>query len=227
MNKTICYKENDTAAETLERVLITVKKDLADGKKFQYRVREFSKDESLDVNGEFVPNNEVQIEPGQINSGYVDYALILEDKIGAPNLPGYSPKYANEVKLRGIDDVCTKLLKFRKKAVKELKSIRETFPDAKETTSLSTIGALEILNWVVNDGNYRTLREITERLYRLIVARERDKLFYIRRHPKVPILHSCQNEEILSQIEILKWICDDVNVFSDMPKLNGHCNARI
>ncbi len=158
---------------------------------------------------------ESDYEKGSIKQGpkspYKDACRQISLAIGAPNIDMVEIPKLDRVKLkvRSVEDVYARLEKMRRRAQYELKSLREIHEDMKSTTNLRTKISISLLEDLYNKGKGRSVDVVLDMLFISIVQTEKDKMFYVRRHPNIRILHKCQNESILESINILQWYFSD------------------
>lgn len=159
---------------------------------------------------------------GQIVSNvfYVQ-AANMEPHIGVPALPFIGKplmdKLAAANKTRPLDEIMARLVRYRKKATKELKDLRQIYPDIDEPQSPKLLGAIGILSWMFNGGNNIAFDVAINKLRSLIIAREREKLFYVIRHPDNPVMHKAQDLEVIEAINQMEWFFYDINPLANVP----------
>lgn len=177
-----------------------------------YIVREFSESKSVDVNGRTVESpfmNIVSRDLDYANSNKDSrnvLAMQLEQKLGVPHLPQVNIGDIKTRPVKSLDDIRTRLNKMKRRAAKEVKEVRDIgAADIAEAQNPSTLGALEALNWLYNNGTGRDFHTIMLHLFRRTVIREHDKLFHVRRHPAQRPLHVSHNEQLIEEINTLHW----------------------
>lgn len=207
-----CYSHPDTAYDILNRLIDARKHDKASAiKRSFYIAREFAEESSMDIEGRMVDTasttlsyRDVDIVLEKDNHSPV-YVARIEREIGAPCLPAYNQNLVKEGKVLTIDEVKKRLDKMRRRASKEQKDLRELGVEVTIAPSPETEGAIDALEFLYNNGIGRKFYDICQTLFWKIVERERDRLFYIRRHPKQTSLHICHNEALLEEIKTLEW----------------------
>lgn len=218
---TLVLKKGETAFDILDRAVKRRKKDVAKKRMFGFRFSEFSPEKSFDIQGRAVSSAHVDYSSSDIDAlssknaeksekHMVYLASGLELRIGAPALV-YPEVERSKIKPRDKTQVEQRLKKWRNRASNEMKALREICSDIDECQNETVVSAIDTLHWVLTqytkDGiNQIGMSNILDKLFRLIVRRERDKLFYHRRHKHVPSLHKCQDEKILSAIEQIEWV---------------------
>lgn len=138
------------------------------------------------------------------------HAVKLENAIGVPHLFYPKIKKTNIYPLPKAD-VEKRLERFRNRAAAEIKQVRQMFHGIDDCLNDKLVSAINVLHWILtqytdNGIDQNGLKNILDELFKLIVARERDKLFYLRRHPSDATLHRCQDPTILSSIEQIVWV---------------------
>lgn len=239
MTQTIVYKDGETAGDIILRILKERKNEKLN---ITYVVREFSMEDSLDVNGSNVGcftygvsgasfNNieaEQKVKKGDSarfrNVTYNNIAQALEASIGAPFLDRPKVDF-KKIKLRPIGEVAGLLNKYERKKTKELKTLKEFFEKIKESLNPRTNAGLVACKYLYNGGKARNPEEVFEWYFSLIVKRERDKLFYIRRHANNQDMHICHDEGILESIKIAKWMIVKGNPFTEVLNLTNQREA--
>jgi len=226
---TTSVKPFNTAREILDKIIAKNKRD----RKLKvfgraYKVREFSKVLSLDAHG-----NEVISPIFQTNDSYLeniastndavyhDLCYQIELTVGVPHLAKASVD-ASTYSIVPRAHIYERLEKYKKREKFELKSLREMCSSIDSSLNIATKSALNILRWLYNDNGGRPKQQILNELYKSLYLREKDKLFYIRRHPTQVMLHRCNNEAILERIKHLNWVFIDGNPFK---KIKRETNA--
>ena len=212
--KRIRYLNGQTAGDVILRLFELHKVDA----RCNYKVSEFSKEETIDINGIEVPAPDFSISGSSLSelcldykkSGknsrlYIEWCIAIERSILAPAMERPDKFPFNEIKLVDIDEIAEELNRFRKKARHELKCLRSIYNGATETQNPGTIGALSVLSWLFNNGTARDLSCVLDEFFRLKVIAGKDALFYISRHPRQRSLHRCQDVELLSKLDIFDW----------------------
>ena len=218
----------ETASNILDRVIGKINKDAkAEITRPAYFVREFSRDESLDINGSEHESPRFSVDTKLVNLIKTKESLAqnvicrqIEYGIGAPYLAAFSIS-SSKLKLRANEEVSLALAKYKRREAFELKSLREMCEEINKTQNPSTKAAIDILLWLSNDGKGRSTNAIAEKLYWNLFAREKDKLFYIRRHPKQGMLHCCNDAAILERIHHLDWMFIENKPFQHIKRFKG------
>jgi hypothetical protein len=237
----------ETASQVFDRVFSKYIEDVGAIKtKTKYTIREFAKEHSIDTRGEealsptftishkslssvaelMLKLKSVSVDPvlakknkRLVAAGINKFCNQIEQTIGAPNLPDLQIKL--DLKIRQHDEIKERLSKFERREIFELKSLREIWPEIKCTQNRSTVEALKILRWLYNAGRCREQHAIIELLHKSIIDRERDKLFYVRKHPKSKMLHMCNDDTILERIKHLEWMFIDGSPFKKVEGVQG------
>ena len=161
-----------------------------------------------------------------VDSTYWDYCQQIERQVGAPNITS-KYKIISEINLRSVKEIKEKLDKFIKREKFELKSLREICADITFTQNRSTKAAITILKWLYNDGSGRSQKAVVKRLWESIYDEVKDKLFYIRRHPRERLLHTCTDDGIIETLNQMEWMFVDGNPFAQIkPKRNEDALAK-
>jgi hypothetical protein len=207
-----------TAMELLQEIISVAKSNkYKEGE--VYYIREFSKEQSIDITGSEVVSPYYSIVSNELlrivdsAEDINDICNAIEIAVGAPNLPN-KLEFTKELEIRSLDDIKNKLEKYKKKEKLEIKTLRDICPIIGETQNNSTKSALVVLNSLYSNPKYRNYTNVAGLLLGAIFDREKDKLFYVRRHPKEKILHKCSDDAILTRIEILEWMFIDGNPFA-------------
>ena len=229
--KRLNYINGYTAGDLLVSLISEREKDKAVGLAESYSIYEFPPEECIDNTGEMIRCRSVKVgrldidrlgkdlrKEGQIGPSWAKWARTLEDMIGAPALLVLD---TIDVKVRPLYEIAEKLNAYRRSAKYELKQLRKIYSEFEESQNPQTVGGLYALNWLFNNGTARESKDISLTLYVAIVSRERDRLFYVSRHPSQKSLHKCQDNELLEKIKILKWALFDVNPFIGATNYNG------
>jgi hypothetical protein len=233
-NARIDHIEGESACEFMNRLIERRKKDKAAGMSYVYNLFEFAENQTVDIQGERVKCRSFKMPrraiddcikehntyDGAVKDSYRAACCSIETKLDIPALDKIPEATIKTMGARSAKQILEKLEIYRKRAKFELKNLREVYSMIEEPQNPKTVGGLDILNWLYRNGNGRKPSEIAEKLYRLTVARERDKLFYVTRHPATPSLHVCQDFELLEKIQLLKWS------LHDDPKAAGGCYGR-
>lgn len=220
---------SETAVEILESLIEMRKHEGTSTKKGSYQIREFPENQSLDTAGRPVECcssilNGRDIDLAVADEGtFINLANKLEREIGVPNLPKYNAKNLSEGKMVSLADIKSRLDKMRRRAEKHKKDLRAIGAEVTDVPSPQVEGAIEALDWLYNNGDGRKYHDIAYYLYRKLVARERDRLFYIRRHPKQQSLHICHNEELNEEISTLIWALNGNPFVKVAMKGDGYC----
>lgn len=166
----------------------------------------------------------------EVVSDFHSKAVLIERSVGLPALPFPSKKYVanakKDFKGRPLDEIMARLLKYRKKAARELKELRQIYPDMDEPQSPRVIGAITILTWLFNNGTNVSFEAALDKLRKLIIVREREKMFYILRHPENNTMHKAQDGEILEQIQQMLWFFNNINPLG-MIQTHGYSTYHI
>jgi hypothetical protein len=226
----------ETATEILESLIELRKSEVAGGmKRTSYLIREFSENQSMDVTGRPVESAHVSLHGRELDAAvqdeqsFLQICLRLEREIGLPMLPKYDPKVIEEKPLATLDEIRAKLDKMRKRLAKHQKDIRAIGADAEGVPVPEVEGAIDALEWLYNNGVGRKFHDIAYQLYRKLVSRERDRLFYIRRHNKQTSLHVCHDEALVEEISTLVWAIKGnpfIKAVMKMPMAGYHGSAR-
>ena len=213
MPETIIYDEKKTAGEVLDKILELYAKN-----KTSYTIREFHPSQCVDEAGREIncrSHTVTKTSLSMIVDGAEDISKAhrravcsdIERRIGAPNIDKANiDKLEAKVKLVSVNEISNRLELYNRRVAFELKSLRSLLGnDITESQNPATIGALEELKWLYNDGKGRKKKKVLGRAFRHAVASERDKLFYIHRHPEQLKMHKCQDEELNARIETLGW----------------------
>ena len=221
---------NETTDDIIERVLTQYKKDKkANVPSRNYIIREFAEVDSTDINGAAVPTPEVRLNPGTVsdlllgkkgkasNATWESTRRKFSKNLGAPDLIKPNVDYP-KLKVRLIEEVSRGLERYNRRATYELKSLRQICEDINEITNPRTRVAISTLNWLYNSGKGRATADAAGALWNALVAEEKDRLFYTRRHPRTPMLHSCQCDEIIEAKSHLMWYFLDKNPFNIVKK---------
>jgi len=229
-------KPRETAQDVLDRMIDAYtkhkKKKSKLNSKNSYSIREFSFVDSMDINGIDVispvftlglRNIATLVDETMSNklksASYTNYCNQIEITLGAPNLPKMEVK--DTLKLRTSDEIKNRLEKFLKREKFELKILRDICQDIKVTQNLETKSSIFVLKWLYNGGTSPSQEEIVNELRLAIIDRERDKLFYIRRHPQQAMLHRCNNDAIIARVLHLAWVFVKGNPFNKELGVNG------
>lgn len=224
-------KTLDTAGIIVDLLIKKNKKDIVDGYPGRkYQIREFSVTKSVDASGNevmspiFITQGNVlrQIQRG--DSSYSGMCSKIERTIGIPDIPdisSFSEKICSS-KMMSTVDIKKRLDRYLKKEKFEVKSLKEMCSTIDSSLNINTKAAIKTLKWLLDSGRGRTKKQIVKELYKYLYVREKDKLFYIRRHPSERMLHRCNDETILECIEHLAWTFVDGNPFK---KIEGLSNA--
>lgn len=151
---------------------------------------------------------------------YLNYCNSIEIKIGVPNFQS-KWKIESDLNFKSSVEIKARLAKFERREKFELKSLREMCPDIKSSQNPSTRAALKILSWLYNNDNGRKQESIIKKLWETLYDREKDKLFYIRRHPGERMLHCCNDDAILETISHLEWMFIGGNPFAVARRSHG------
>lgn len=230
----INYLEGETAGDFLGRLMDNRKKHQKMGETYSYYLYEFPQNELIDNTGAEIPCRRLKVPRDQIDGMikefnkklsskelYIAWLMTLERKMGIPAIAA-GKLIEDKIFIRPLGDIADKLNKYRRRAKYEMKAIQDIYP-ADEPQNPKTVGALGELNWLFNNGNNRKCHEVADRLWKYIVHRERDKLFYYTRHPHQPSLHKCQDVELMSRISALRWAIFDKNPFVNGVNYGGRC----
>lgn len=213
------YLDNDKMPMALDVVAVLLKQrsvDVKAGKPYSnYVLREFRDDKSMDVNGRpvespqmAIPSRDLDLAADSLDTRNV-IAMQIEQKLGVPHLPPIDLANIKARPVKSLVEVNARLEKMRRKAREELKTIRALgAADITEAQNPATLGALEALAWLFNNGDGRDFASIMRHLFSRTLAREREKLFHIRRHPNQRALHVCHDDSILEEIKVLQWVID-------------------
>ncbi len=154
------------------------------------------------------------------DNAFFAQAASMERHIGVPALTHLTKSKIESIRagitVRPLDEIMARLLKFRKKANRELKDMRQIYPDIDEPQSPKLLGAISTLTWLFNNGNIRPLENVLHKLRSLVITREREKLFYYLRHPDNPAMHKPQDFEVLESIAQMHWYFNGVNPFNNI-----------
>lgn len=217
-------EEDESGFEFLERIANAREADKEEGITRDYVAREVRDIDCVDKNGDYVDcryrligrldldRMQKDIKNFGVQSPYASRWLsTLENELGIPSF-AIKMSYPPKKQIRPLDEISEKLIKYRNRAKYEIKAasaIRKT----NEAQNPSTIAGLEILNWLFNDGTSRSPKEITTMLKKLVVMRERDRLFHVIRHRENPLMHVCHDEGLLEKIKIINWTINNYNIF--------------
>lgn len=232
--KTVVVEDGETAFQCLDRIVAIYERAKTNnrvGEDFTINIHEFSVDDSVDREGSVLNSaclrygrqdlrrlseSELSEDIDEItpshkrNSYYYKYAHPLETRLGVPHL--VVPRVnKGEIKPRSREDILTRLDKLKNRASQEIKMVREFYSDVIDCQNESLTARIRMLHWAsqlfTNAGiNNSGMNSILKRLFILSVRRERDRLFYVRRHPDKKDMHKCFNENILSSILEIEWI---------------------
>lgn len=214
---------DETACNILDRLIEKYKKDKKAGRIRKFLVREFSVEESFDREGSPIPSSNFQLNVSIVDKMMTEkkksphqrrqtnaQAKGMEIAIGAPHLV-YPKIDKSKILPKPKSDVIKCLEKWRSRAQAEMKALRELCDTINECQNERIVSAIETLHWVLTqyteDGiNQMGMSNILDHLFILTVRKERDKLFYVRRHPDDLSLHKCQNQGLLTSIEQIEWV---------------------
>lgn len=215
MTFSLYYKDGDTALDIISKaveVFSTLKN------KCTVRIFEFTSHECL--NGEPLQNPYIDIptrmftnlskQTGkQISSIVNDLAVNIESVLGVPHLV-----FPEEIPINCISAelIQHRLEKYRSHNAWRTKKIMQMYSGVKSSICTKTSAVISILEAlsVEKDNTKRSLLAMSA-LKSSIISRERDKLFYIRRHPGEFKLHRCHHEPTLELVKVLMWC------FNNMP----------
>lgn len=204
------YTEGDTAHQFIEKTIERIKS--GGESPDTITLMEFSRESSFDAYGEPVQIPKMSLsrasslsllkEGGDKPSGMWDRtAHKIEMQLGIPFII-FPNIRLDKVTLKTKDDITASISIFERKKKTQIKRLQEMCPDINDTLCIKTLTALEILSWIKNNLD---AEKIINRLKQEIIRRERDKLFYIRRHPGEVSLHRCHDSKILETIKHLRW----------------------
>ncbi len=203
----LSLNKDETAREILDRGKKKLKREKEAGAALL--LKEFSKEGSFDVNGDIAKSPQLVITRQELKPGQThNLCSRIETSIGAPFLTKneITHESCSLLKVRPISEISERLAKYKKKQMFELKSLREICVQINTVEEPASRYAVSILSYLYNLGHGRNKKNIVIKLQSLILQRERDKLFYMRRHPKQRMLHSCHDDTILEQIKHLEWV---------------------
>lgn len=213
-------------SDTIE-LIVKAKKDIKKTKKLDKTKSDKTKD-LIENKKKIRRRSRKKDEEEKLSSGellartFNTYYNTIEKTLGAPNLIS---KYEINEKLmsslRTVIEIKEQLDRFKKREKFELKLLREICPTIKSTQNYSTKSALKILSWLYNNGDGQKLDLIIEKLWESLYDREKDRLFYIRRHPKQRVLHFCSDDVILETVKHLEWMFISGNPFRNIRRING------
>lgn len=209
MNKTLTYREGMSAADCVKDILELYAAD--GGNTLYYFVTEFPEHELYDIDGTKITCRTYQFDRPYLatlykrkdttnDSRFASICLDLEKSIGAPALYVPESVFSSSPKTVTHEAIDVMIAKIEKRISCDRKRLANHDID-------------EVVTGTEDDAASQTLRSLKENTleqnirnyYRTIVARERDKLFYIHRHPNVANMHRCQDVAILSAINIFDW----------------------
>jgi len=206
----LTYEDGMTAVDCLKLLLKCYAEDAI--KATYYTIREFSEHESIDIDGVKIPCREYVLSANNLakiskfknlhSPGGRELFLGIERAIGAPALYLPDSFYASSFDVRSSDEVSSMIDRVSRRIAYAKKRLSNNGIEAPEPNTEDD-SAIKVLLKIKD--NYNSMEKHIAEYFLYIVRRERDKLFYIHRHPKVSNMHRCQDTSILSAINTYNW----------------------
>lgn len=228
MTVNVSLKKSESAYDVLARVVDASSRQIKEGLNGHVYFREFHRNELVDREGTRIDPDSYLFRPNickiiaaylkeedLLSSGIVHYATLLEKRFGVPAIaPGKTPRGISVV---GLDAIADRLNSARRKLSLSSKKLRAICPEIEQSQDPALLAEVEELTWLFNDGKKRSVAQIKERLFKLIVERERDILYYVRKHPDNKKIHKCQDDDLLARIRVLEGVFngDTSNLFAN------------
>jgi hypothetical protein len=135
----------------------------------------------------------------------------LEMHLGAPYLKKPALDMSRLLSnVKSAEQVEMMAAKINRKIAKEQKDLKDLcaieLKDPQTPESQGQFDAISFVRSLSREPIQDFITAVANKLFYKIVERERDRLFYIRRHPSNATMHSCQNGEILAFINTLVWV---------------------
>lgn len=136
---------------------------------------------------------------------YISTCQRLSDILGLPNIAGLKLPHQSIRKVKPLAE----LQQISKKYQNKRDRARNAFIklcDGDDSGNIKTKWDLHLsaITWVINGGAPKSYLAIAHRILHLTIQAEKDRLFHLRRHAKKPELQKCFQDDILTQIKVLK-----------------------
>lgn len=218
-------------ADKKEEVTIVVYDGKSSGPEFMQavalpaRVFEFDPEESIDIEG-----RDWETPVAFVTTKTPDMFRKMEMLIGAPYI--HIGEAQEQICIKKIGEtkkdsgyVKDRIAKMERLLNLKTKSLAKAFFKNTKTPEKECIGDIRwrldtlfcIKKLIDSNEDGLLLDSIYKLLYRCIVARERDRLFYLRRHQETPEICTPTNAHILSTIDELRRFINRPDVFDHIP----------